>query len=156
MVYNSGMDTDGRELKDMKRILIILLLLGLLLSVSAAAEEQPEAMRIHVTDGTNEVVFQLNDSSAAQSLCEQLPLELDVENYGSNEKIFYPPEQLNTENVIEGEGEKGTLAYFSPWGDVVMYYDSFDAYPGLYILGEAVQGADNIELLSGTITITAE
>ena len=113
-------------------------------------------MRIKVTDGTDEIIFQLNDGSAAKSLYEQLPLTLDVENYGPNEKIFYPPEKLDTSDVIEGDGPAGTLAYFSPWGNVVMYYSSFGSYPGLYIIGEASEGADTIKNLSGTITITAE
>ena len=118
-------------------------------------EKQEEIMRIKVTDGTIDVIFQLNDGSAAQSLYAQLPLIVNVENYGSNEKIFYPPEKLDTSDVVEGSGPAGTLAYFSPWGNVVMYYGSFGAYPGLYILGDATEGAENIQNLSGTITITA-
>ena len=118
-------------------------------------EKQEEIMRIKVTDGTNDVIFQLNDGSTAQSLYAQLPLTVNVENYGSNEKIFYPPEKLDTSDVVEGSGPAGTLAYFSPWGNVVMYYGSFGAYLGLYILGDATEGAENIQNLSGTITITA-
>ena len=48
------------------------------------------------------------------------------------------------------------MAYFSPWGNVVMYYGPFGSYPGLYLMGEAVEGAENIQTLSGTLTITAE
>ena len=117
--------------------------------------EREKVMQIKVTDGTNEIIFQLNNSSAATSLYSQLPLTLDVENYGSNEKIFYPPEKLDTSDVIEGACPAGTLAYFSPWGDVVMYYAPFGSYSGLYIMGEAVEGADCIKNLSGTITIKA-
>lgn len=120
-----------------------------------ADTEKEEAMQIKVTDGANEVIFQLNNSSAAASLYRQLPLTLDVENYGSNEKIFYPPEKLDTSDVIEGACPAGTLAYFSPWGDVVMYYAPFGSYSGLYVMGEAVEGADCIKNLSGTITIKA-
>ena len=115
--------------------------------------EKEETMQIKVTDGANEVIFQLNNGSAAASLYEQLPMTLDVENYGSNEKIFYPPKELDTSDVIEGACPAGTLAYFSPWGDVVMYYAPFGSYSGLYIMGEAVEGADCIKSLSGTITI---
>ena len=117
--------------------------------------EREKVMQIKVTDGTNEIIFQLNNSSAATSLYSQLPLTLDVENYGSNEKIFYPPEKLDTSDVIEGACPAGTLAYFSPWGDVVMYYAPFGSYSGLYVMGEAVEGADCIKNLSGTITIKA-
>lgn len=113
-------------------------------------------MRIKVSDDTNKIIFRLNDSSAAQSLYAQLPLTVEVENYGSNEKIFYPPEKLNTSDVVGGSGPAGALAYFSPWGDVVMYYAPFGSYPGLYILGEATEGAEDIQNLSGTITVTTE
>ena len=56
-------------------------------------ERQEDEMRIKVTDGTNQVVFQLNEGSAAKNLYDQLPLQVGVENYGSNEKIFYPPQR---------------------------------------------------------------
>lgn len=46
--------------------------------------EREEEKHIKVTDGTNEIVFKLNDSSASKSLYEQLPLTLDVENYSPN------------------------------------------------------------------------
>ena len=114
---------------------------------------EENTMEIHVTDGTNEVIFSLNDSSAAKSLYEQLPLTIEVADYSTNEKIFYPPEGLDTSDVVEGNGPFGTLAYFSPWGNVVMYYSECGEYPGLYLLGEAKEGAENIEKLSGTITV---
>ena len=122
--------------------------------VSDAGKE--EELKIKIADGNCEVIFHLNDGSAAKSLYEQLPLTIKVENYGPNEKIFYPPEKLDISDVTEGGGPAGTLAYFSPWGNVVMYYSPFGSYPGLYILGEAIEGTENIEDLSGTIMVTAE
>lgn len=117
---------------------------------------EEKELKIKVADGNYEVIFRLNDGSAAKSLYEQLPLTIEVENYGSNEKIFYPPEKLDTSDVSEGGGPAGTLAYFSPWGNVVMYYSPCGSYPSLYILGEAIEGTENIEDLSGTIMVTAE
>ena len=123
---------------------------------NGAEYHKEETMTIKVSDGTNEVLFRLNSGSAAKSLYEQLPLTTEVNNYGSNERIFYPPEKLDTSEVEEGSGPAGVLAYFSPWGNVVMYYGSFASYPGLYIMGEAIEGLESIENLSGTISITAE
>ena len=114
-----------------------------------------QTMKISVSDGTNTIVYQLNDSPSARSLYEMLPLDVEVENYGRNEKIFYPERKIDTADGIEGGGEAGGLALFSPWGNVVMYYDSFGAYPGLYILGEATEGVDQIRNLSGTIHVEA-
>lgn len=124
--------------------------------INSSEAMENEDMKIKVSDGNNEIIFLLNDSSAAKSLYGQLPLTLEVENYGSNEKIFYPPEKLDGSDVTEGGGQTGGLAYFSPWGDVVMYYAPFEAYPGLYVLGEATEGSDNIQKLSGTISVTAD
>lgn len=113
-----------------------------------------ENMRISVRDGSHEIIFELNDSSASKSLYEQLPLTLDVENFSSNEKIFYPTSELDTDSTpISNGGGEGTLAYYAPWGDVVMFYDSFTSASGLYELGVAVSGTDQIGNLSGEITI---
>ena len=112
-------------------------------------------MRISVTDGKNTVVFQLNETPPAKSLYDSLPLEVEVENYSNNEKIFYPPNDIDKSDGIEGDCETGTIALFSPWGNVVMYYSPAFSYPGLYILGEAVEGIDLIKDLSGTIRVTA-
>ena len=118
--------------------------------------EELSSLRILVTDGTHTVLYRLNDSPPAKSLYAMLPMELEVEDYGSNEKIFYPEEAIDTTDGLEGGGEAGGLALFSPWGNVVMYYDSFSAYPGLYILGEAVEGTEQVKELSGTIRVEAD
>ena len=112
-------------------------------------------MRMQVSDGTHTVVFQLNDSPSAVSLYNQLPFDATVENYGSNEKIFTPPAALDKTDGIEGGGKAGGIAYFSPWGNIAMYYGNFSSYPGLYLLGEATSGAEQISALSGTVHFTA-
>lgn len=111
------------------------------------------AMEIEVLCGDKKVIFQLNTSSASASLYDQLPLEVTVSDYGSNEKIFYPSSSLDTSDTPMAAGPKGTLAYFSPWGNIVMYYGSFGAYSGLYELGHAIEGEEFISELSGTIFI---
>lgn len=111
-------------------------------------------MQIQVQGNGHTMVFELNDSPASRSLYRQLPLSLEVEDYGSNEKIFYPPDELEIGDtpLTEGGGAGG-LAYFAPWGDVIMYYDSFGPYSGLYDLGTAISGGEWIDQLSGEILI---
>ncbi len=121
----------------------------------AEAAPEDEAATIVVSDGARETVFALNGSGPAKSLLSQLPLTVEVQNYGGNEKIFYP-ESLDTRGGrLLTRGRVGTLAYFEPWGDVVMFHGPAGPYPGLYALGEAVAGAGNIARLSGTITVRA-
>lgn len=111
-------------------------------------------IRVHVNGKTT--VFKLNDSTAAKELYAQLPLEEKVEDYGGKEKIFYPQKKLNTENTPLADSVTGSLAYYAPWGDVVMFYEDFGKAPDLFELGHAVSGIEHIRTLSGTISIEAE
>ena len=111
-------------------------------------------MKISVTANGNTTVFKLNDSPAAKGLYAQLPLDIKVENYSSNEKIFYPPKKLDIADTPQANAhETGTLAYYAPWGDVVMFYGRFGAAAGLYTLGHAVSGYEYIQGMSGMIRI---
>lgn len=113
-----------------------------------------ESMMIRITSESGIVIeYALNDSQAAEDLYGQLPLTIEVEDYSTNEKIFYPPEELDTEDAPEAEGGAGVLAYYEPWGDVVMFYDDFGTSSGLYALGEVTAGGENISELSGSIRI---
>lgn len=124
--------------------------------VSAPVEEDAMAdgRTITVTCGEATVTYQLNDSSAASALLAQLPLTLAVDDFSDNEKIFYPPEGLDVAGAPLAEsGEAGTLAYYEPWGDVVMFYGPFSPNGALYELGRAVVGEGVVSGLSGTIEV---
>jgi hypothetical protein len=111
------------------------------------------AMHITVKGNGNTIVFELNDSQAAKDLYAQLPLSIEVENHGSTEKIFYPPKKLDIASTPQADAQAGTLAYYKPWGDVVMFYARFGSAAGLYELGHAVQGEEHINDLSGTVQV---
>nr|WP_305145950.1 cyclophilin-like fold protein [Extibacter muris] len=122
---------------------------------SGADTENVRQISVRGSDGQN-IVFQLNGSSAAESLYSQLPLTVQVENYSDNEKIFYPPDELDTSGSPLAEGPAGVLAYYEPWKDVVMFYGRCDGAAGLYELGDVISGADQIERLHGEIRIESE
>ena len=111
------------------------------------------AIKISVRANSNTTVFELNNSPAARDLYAQLPLSITVENYGDNEKIFYPPKKLNTTDTPQADARAGTLAYYAPWGAVVMFYGDFGSAAGLYELGHAISGSEYIRGMSGTIQI---
>lgn len=116
--------------------------------------ESEEGLHIQVEGNGHTIVFDLNNSPAARNFYDQLPLTIQVEDYGGNEKIFYPPEKLETgDTPLTAGGEAGGLAYFASWGDVVMYYGNYGPYSGLYELGTAVSGSEWIKELSGEILI---
>ena len=85
-------------------------------------DEEDENMKIKVSDGTNTIVYELNTTSAAKSLYNMLPMEVEVQNYSNNEKIFYPTADISyAADCIEGDCPVGTLALFSPWGNLVLF-----------------------------------
>ncbi len=116
-----------------------------------SVNQKPMVIKVVANDRTT--IFQLNNSSAARELYAQLPLNIKVENYGNNEKIFYPPKKLDTSDAPLADARTGTLAYYAPWGDVVMFYGSFGSAKGLYELGHASSGTQYIKGMSGTIKI---
>ena len=116
--------------------------------------DSKSAGRISIEYNGNTIIFELNNSQAAQDLYDQLPLSVESEDYSDNEKIFYPSEDLNVSDAPEAEGGAGVLAYYEPWGDVVMFYDDFDSSSSLYELGRVVSGSEWIENMSGTIEIS--
>ena len=137
----------------MKKAMIVLFLFTAILASCMAGGEDIMTRRISVTGNTGRVVFELNDSREADDLWAQLPLEAEVENFSNNEKIFYPKSELDTANTPLAEGGVGTLAYYRPWGNVVMFYGPFYPNSSLYGLGRAVEGEDLISSFSGTLRI---
>ena len=77
----------------------------------------------------------------------------EVEDFGTNEKIFYPPQELDASDAPLAQGGAGTLAYYVPWGDVVMFYDDYSQNPSLVELGQVVSGEAWIGQMAGTVTV---
>jgi hypothetical protein len=137
-----------------KQILAVFvgLMIWALFAYTYAAEKEA-AMKISVKSKGKTTVFELNNSPAARDLYSQLPLSIKIEDYSDNEKIFYPPRKLNTVDTPTADAKEGALAYYAPWGDVVMFYKDFGSASGLYELGHAISGSENIPEMSGTIQI---
>ena len=113
-------------------------------------------MKIQIESDQTTIVYELNESDGAKQLYEQLPLKVEVENFSTNEKIFYPPKKLDTKNTPMANAKAGTLAYYEPWGNVVMFYGDFGKGQGLYELGDIVTGKNDIKNLKGSLMITKE
>lgn len=112
-------------------------------------------MKIQIQAGETVIIYELNNSAAARELYAQLPLITGVENFSTNEKIFYPPRELSADDAPPADAQRGTLAYYAPWGNVAMFYEDSSGGNGLYALGRAVSGGEDVGSLTGTIEITA-
>ena len=127
----------------MKKKCLAVLVMFAVLNVSGCGEsleKEPEqelkmegetTMKICVKSADYEIVYELNNSQAARELYEQLPLTLEVEDFSTNEKTFYPPKELDTSDAPMADADRGTLAYYAPWADVVRFYDYFGKGVGL-------------------------
>ena len=115
--------------------------------------EEISMRQISVKWNDKHVIYELNESPISTSLMEQLPLTVEIENYSTNEKIFYPPEKLDTRDSPLAKGGIGTLAYYEPWGDVVFFYGDFRENSNLFELGKVVSGEEMICEMTGTMTI---
>ena len=133
-------------------IILLIFLIFVYASFKNNKEEVEDEMIIRVSSGDNVITFELNDSKAAKDLYSQLPLDLEVSDFSTNEKVFYP-EKLDASDAPFAKGGKGVFAYYEPWGDVVMFYDDFSSNNDLYELGKVIDGVDMIENLSGNIVI---
>lgn len=118
-------------------------------------EGEQETMKIQVQANGNTIIFELNDSQAAADLYEQLPLTVENEDFSNNEKTFYPPKKLDTSGAPQADGSVGTLAYYEPWGDVVLFYGSYSPNGSLYALGQVTEGSEFISEITGEMVITA-
>jgi hypothetical protein len=134
-------------------ILVLALSFAFFIAAEASEETKESKMKIKVLSNGKTSLFQLNNSTASKSLYGQLPLKLKVKDYSDDEKIFYPPKKLDTSDTPSANGRTGTLAYYAPWGDVVMFYKDFGTASGLYELGQSISGTDNIKHMSGIIEI---
>ena len=121
-----------------------------------AAEKKDNGEKGTAMPDTNlKIKVALNDTSVSRSFYAQLPLTVAVENYSNNEKIFQPPKKLDCSKVQEGACPVGTIAYFSPWNNVCLYYGDMSRYPGLYVMGKAVSGTEQIRNIKGKVKIEA-
>lgn len=115
------------------------------------------AERIILTFNDEEVIVKMYENSTSKDFLTQLPLTLTFEDFGGFEKLSYPPERLITEGAPSGyKPLRGDFAYYSPWGNVTMFYKDHRFSDGLIQLGEIESGVEKLESISGDFTVTIE
>lgn len=121
----------------MKAFLLISLLS--LFGLGFEVSQQPqiiENMKLKITFGETELTATLYDNPTTQDFISMLPITTEVEDYASNEKIFYPERKLSTNQAPNGyKPSTGDITYYAPWGDVAIFYKDFSHSSGLISLG---------------------
>lgn len=97
-------------------------------------------MRIKLTFGTYTMAAALYDNPSARDLASMLPLDLKIEDFGSNEKIAHLPRKLSVDGHGPFDNERPyDLCYYVPWGNLAMFYADYK-HPGLIRLGRFDEG----------------
>lgn len=104
--------------------------------------------RIKLTFEGNEIYALINNSKAGNDFLSLLPLSVKAEDFNSTEKIFYLSKKLNTQNEPDGINPKaGDITYYSPWGNIAIFYKNFRYSNNLIYLGK-FENTSDIEKLS--------
>jgi len=121
-------------------------------------EDRMSATRIKLTFNDKEVLVRMYDNPASKDFLAQLPLTITFEDYIGKEKISILQKKLSIDDVQAGNlSKKGDFAYYAPWGNVAIFYKSFeDATNDLIILGQIESGKENSENVDGAFTVRIE
>ena len=103
-----------------------------------------DEMKIEFTCENTVATAILNDTNTAKSFYANLPLELNLKDYAGREKIADLPMKPDFKNDPSSEGKIGDLGYFSPWGNLVLFYKAQPYYDGLIKLGKFQNGFEEI------------
>jgi hypothetical protein len=72
-----------------------------------------------------------------------LPLDINLENYASTEKISNLPESSSIDGAPVGiTPVVGEIAYYAPWGNLAIFYRDFQYSRGLIKLGSVKSGIE--------------
>jgi hypothetical protein len=132
---------------------------GLLVSAAAAAilptrvfsqngpdDQERTDVKIRLIFDTHTMTATLYDNPSARDFVSMLPLQLEIDDFGSNEKIAYLPRKL----TVDGHGSFSNerpydLCYYMPWGNLAMFYADYK-HPGLVRLGHFDEGYEALHV----------
>lgn len=139
----------GKRMSIRMSILFLALMLPLCLAACGGGGSSRQSENVPTPSAPDKV----QGSETADAFYRQLPLSVSVEDYAGSEKIFYPPEALDTGDTPAAQGPAGTLAYYEPWGNIAIFYGKCGGADGLYGLGRAVSGTEFIAGMTGEVKI---
>lgn len=98
-------------------------------------------MMIEMSFGDNgeaqvRTIIELEDNPATRDFYAQLPLTLEFSDYVGKEKVSNAlPKPLNTSGLNGYDPQVGDLFYFSPWGNLGIFYAKQPFHSGLVRFG---------------------
>jgi hypothetical protein len=115
-------------------------------------------LRIKMTFSDEEVMVSLHDNPTSRNFLALLPLTVTLEDYAGTEKIARLPERLSTQDAPAGSDPSvGDFTYYSPWGNIAIFYRDFGYADGLIILSSIEPGGvEKLARMNGDVAVTME
>jgi hypothetical protein len=111
-------------------------------------------MKIKLSAGDTELLITLYDNPTSRDFVSLLPLQINLNDFARAEKIFDLPRRLTTEDGPQGSDPSvGDIAYYSPWGNIAMYYNEAGYADGLVIIGKIESGTENLGTIQPDISV---
>lgn len=115
----------------------------------------------HSTDVTIKLIFNneeltvsMIDNPTSRDFMKRLPITLTFEDYAATEKISRLEKSLSIEDAPSGTDPfVGDFAYYSPWGNLAIFYRNFGYSNGLVKLGYIETGVEKLAKISGNYTV---
>jgi len=109
------------------------------------SETDIKNMKLKVTIGDIVLTATLADNPTAKDFISLLPLTVKLDDYASTEKIFYTERKLSTKDAAANiNAVAGDITYYSPWGNVAIFYKDFGNSSSLIRIAKF---DDNIDVL---------
>jgi hypothetical protein len=99
----------------------------------------------------------MHDNPASRDFLSLLPLTLTLEDYAGTEKISKLPIRLSAIGAPAGmDPSVGDFTYYSPWGNIAIFYKDFGYASGLIPLGRIESGIEKFANVKGNFKVTIE
>ena len=140
-----------------RAMVLLLVATSAVAATDEVSHSRRETMNIRMTMAGQIITASLEESDSARDFFAMLPLTLPLEDYAETEKIAYLPRKLTTQGAPKGiDPNVGDICYYTPWGNLAIYYRDFGYSSGLIRLGRITSGLDALTAQpSGTLTIEA-
>ena len=139
---------------------MILSLIALVVGCGAGteAEERKDAyMKIRIMVGTESLEGVLYENPTSRDFASRLPLDIELEDYAGKEKVHSFSRKLSLEGAPAGsQGMAGDITYYSPWGNLAIFYRDHGYASGLVSLGRLEKPAKLAELCKKSCQIRIE
>ncbi len=105
-----------------------------------------DSMKIRLVFDETILTATMIDNPTTRDFISLLPLTLKLEDYAGTEKISQLPKKISTKAAPAGaDPSTGDIAYYSPWGNLAIFYKDFRYSSGLILLGKIDSDIDIIK-----------